>query len=192
MGGKNAIRAPEEAPRQHRRFRLLWHIFERLLRQLRTAHETAMYRSCRRLACGCQDQVSRPHSPVKRLGLIRGFIRGASTHRWRWSHASLGIRADICRSVDDFDRCASHSPIISAVSEGGRGGFRQPLWMQRELWEPGTMPPGMRARLLRHYTFMHYGIQKDYQGATSNVGSSKDVIEEGARIYSQGVCGMSR
>ena len=54
------------------------------------------------------------------------------------------------------------------------------------------MPPGMRARLLRHYTFMHYGIQKDYQGATSNVGSSKDVIEEGARIYSQGVCGMSR
>ena len=70
--------------------------------------------------------------------------------------------------------------------------FWQPLWMQRELWEPGTMPPGMRARLLRHYTFMHYGIQKDYQGATSNVGSSKDVIEEGARIYSQGVCGMSR
>jgi hypothetical protein len=27
------------------------------------------------------------------------------------------------------------------------------------------MPPGMQARLLRHYTFLHYGVQKDYQGA---------------------------
>ena len=39
--------------------------------------------------------------------------------------------------------------------------YWQPLWMQRELWGPGTMPPGMRARLLRHYTFMHFGIHGD-------------------------------
>ena len=63
--------------------------------------------------------------------------------------------------------------------------YWQPLWMQRELWGPGTMPPGMRARLLRHYTFMHYGIQKEYQGATSTAGNSKEVVEEGAKIYSQ-------
>lgn len=63
--------------------------------------------------------------------------------------------------------------------------YWQPLWMQRELWGPGTMPPGMRARLLRHYTFMHYGIQKEYQGATSTAGNAKEVLEEGAKLYSQ-------
>ena len=63
--------------------------------------------------------------------------------------------------------------------------YWQPLWMQRELWGPGTMPPGMRARLLRHYTFMHYGIQNEYQGAKSTVGNAKKVLEEGAKIYSQ-------
>jgi mono/diheme cytochrome c family protein len=63
--------------------------------------------------------------------------------------------------------------------------YWQPLWMQRELWGPGNMPPGMRARLLRHYTFMHYGIQKEYQGATSTVGDAKEVLEEGAKLYSQ-------
>jgi mono/diheme cytochrome c family protein len=63
--------------------------------------------------------------------------------------------------------------------------YWQPLWMQRELWGPGTLPPGTRARLLRHYTFMHYGVQKEYQGAQSTVGNAKEAIEEGAKIYSQ-------
>jgi mono/diheme cytochrome c family protein len=67
--------------------------------------------------------------------------------------------------------------------------FWQPLWMQRELWGPGTMPPGMRARLLRHYTFMHYGVQKEYLGAKSTVGNQKEVLEEGAKIYSQRCAG---
>jgi mono/diheme cytochrome c family protein len=65
--------------------------------------------------------------------------------------------------------------------------YWQPLWMQRE--GPGTMPPGMRARLLRHYTFMHYGIQNEYQGAKSTVGNAKEVLEEGAKIYSQRCAG---
>jgi mono/diheme cytochrome c family protein len=63
--------------------------------------------------------------------------------------------------------------------------YWQPLWMQRELWGPGNMPPGMRARLLRHYTFMHYGVQKDYQGAKSAVPSSKEAIAAGARLYGE-------
>ena len=67
--------------------------------------------------------------------------------------------------------------------------YWQPLWMQRELWGPGTMPPGMRARLLRHYTFMHYGIQNEYQGAKSTVGNAKEVLEEGAKLYSQRCAG---
>jgi mono/diheme cytochrome c family protein len=63
--------------------------------------------------------------------------------------------------------------------------YWQPLWMQRELWGPGTMPPGMRARLLRQYTFMHFGTQSEYQGAKSTIASTKDSIETGAKLYAQ-------
>jgi mono/diheme cytochrome c family protein len=55
--------------------------------------------------------------------------------------------------------------------------------MQRELWGPGTMPPGMQARVLRHYTFMQYGVQPEYQGAKSTVGSGENVLKEGAKLY---------
>src|SRR5581483_6656253 len=81
--------------------------------------------------------------------------------------------------------------VIGAAQSGVRPAaergvdYWQPLWMQRELWGPGTMPPGMRARLLRHYTFMHFGVQKEYQGAKSTVGGSKEAIEAGARLYAE-------
>src|SRR5262249_52849822 len=61
--------------------------------------------------------------------------------------------------------------------------YWQPLWMQRELWGPGIMPPGMRARLLRHFTYMQYGVQPEYQGAKSTVGGDKSVIGDGATLY---------
>ena len=57
--------------------------------------------------------------------------------------------------------------------------------MQRELWGPGNMPPGMRARLLRQTTYMQYGVQKDYQGAKSTVGNSKETIEAGGKLYGE-------
>ena len=63
--------------------------------------------------------------------------------------------------------------------------YWQPLWMQRELWGPGQMPPGMRARLLRHSTFTQFGVQKEYQGARSTVASTPPVIQEGGRLYAQ-------
>ena len=63
--------------------------------------------------------------------------------------------------------------------------FWQPLWMQRELWGPGKIPPGMRARLLRHTTYMQYGVQKEYQGARSTVGSTSEVTAAGGELYAQ-------
>jgi len=54
--------------------------------------------------------------------------------------------------------------------------------MQRELWGPGNMPPGMRARLLRQTTYLQYGVQKDYQGAKSTVGNSRETIEAGGKL----------
>jgi len=63
--------------------------------------------------------------------------------------------------------------------------FWQPLWMQRELWGPGKMPPGMRARLLRHMTYMDFGVQKEYQGARSTVGRTPEVTAAGGALYAR-------
>jgi len=55
--------------------------------------------------------------------------------------------------------------------------------MVRELWGPGTMPKGMMVRLLRHTTFMQYGVPKEYQGAQSNVPSGSETITAGGKLY---------
>lgn len=47
------------------------------------------------------------------------------------------------------------------------------------------MPPGMRARLLRQYTFMNYGVQPEYQGAKSTISNGKETIAAGAIVYAQ-------
>jgi mono/diheme cytochrome c family protein len=76
---------------------------------------------------------------------------------------------------------AGQSPLAQAPSVD----YWQPLWMQRELWGPGNMPPGMRARLLRQSTYMQYGVQKVYEGAKSTVGNSKETIEAGGKLYGE-------
>ena len=63
--------------------------------------------------------------------------------------------------------------------------YWQPLWMQRELWGPGEMPAGMRARLLRHTTFVHYGVPREYQGARSTVGNTAEAIDAGRKLYAE-------
>ena len=40
--------------------------------------------------------------------------------------------------------------------------YWQPDWMVRELWGPGSMPKSMMVRLLRHTTYMQYGVPKSY------------------------------
>jgi mono/diheme cytochrome c family protein len=67
----------------------------------------------------------------------------------------------------------------------GRGGvdYWQPDWMVRELWGPGRMPKGMMTRILRHTTYMQYGVPKDYEGATSTARPGPETTAAGARLY---------
>src|SRR5262249_6353572 len=61
--------------------------------------------------------------------------------------------------------------------------YWQPDWMVRELWGPGTMPKGMMVRVLRHTTFMQFGVPKAYQGAKSNVTPGSESITVGGILY---------
>jgi len=58
-----------------------------------------------------------------------------------------------------------------------------PQWMERELWGPNKMSPGMRARMLRHSAYMNKGVPTAYAGAESTVAATPDIIKFGARLY---------
>jgi mono/diheme cytochrome c family protein len=63
--------------------------------------------------------------------------------------------------------------------------YWQPDWMVRELWGPGRMPRGMMVRLLRHTTFMQYGVPKQYAGRQSTVPAGPETIAQGRKIYAE-------
>jgi len=63
--------------------------------------------------------------------------------------------------------------------------YWQPDWMVRELWGPGNMPKGMTVRLLRHTTYMQYGVPKGYEDAKSTVPPGPQTIAAGNKLYAQ-------
>ena len=67
--------------------------------------------------------------------------------------------------------------------------YWQPDWMVKELWGPGRMPKGLMVRLLRHTTYMQYGVPADYDGAKSSVAASPETTAAGARLYAQNCAG---
>lgn len=63
--------------------------------------------------------------------------------------------------------------------------YWQPDWMVRELWGPGSMPKGMMVRLLRHTTFIQYGVPKDYEGSKSAVAPGPQTIAAGGKVFAE-------
>lgn len=61
--------------------------------------------------------------------------------------------------------------------------YWQPDWMVRELWGPGQMPKGMVVRLLRHTTYMQFGVPSEYAGAKSTVASGPETVAVGRKLY---------
>jgi mono/diheme cytochrome c family protein len=61
--------------------------------------------------------------------------------------------------------------------------YWQPDWMVRKLWGPGSMPKSMMVRLLRHTTYMQYGVPKSYEGAKSAVPAGSHTIAAGSKLY---------
>lgn len=60
-----------------------------------------------------------------------------------------------------------------------------PNWMQRDMWGPGRMDPGMRHRMARHWTFMHQGIPASYRGARNPFAPDAKTIDQGRALYQE-------
>lgn len=107
---------------------------------------------------------------LKRAALTRGVVAGLLA-------ASLSLAG--ASGLDAQDAGTPPSPPRGGVD------YWQPDWMVRELWGPGRMPKGMMTRLLRHTTYMNYGVPPEYEGARSALAPSKEAMEEGGRTYAR-------
>jgi mono/diheme cytochrome c family protein len=81
-------------------------------------------------------------------------------------------------------------PASDAGAQGGsrmaRGpDFWQPGWMHHYMWGPQSTDPDMRARMQRHWTYMHTSIPSDYLGARSTVKNTVENIAAGGALYAE-------
>lgn len=67
----------------------------------------------------------------------------------------------------------------------GKVDYWQPQWMQRQLWGPGRMPKGMQVRLLRHWTYVNYGVPPAYQNARSDNERTSTTVLQGGQLYAK-------
>lgn len=77
------------------------------------------------------------------------------------------------------------SQVTPGTSSPRAFDYWQPDWMVRELWGPGRMPKSMMVRLLRHTTYIQFGVPDEFAGAKSNVALGPAAIAAGGRIYTQ-------
>lgn len=88
-------------------------------------------------------------------------------------------------AVASFTAMAAFAQMPGPQSHPRGFDYWQPDWMVKELWGPGRMPKGMMTRLLRHTTYMHYGVPVEYDGARSSVTPSAQTTAAGAAIYAR-------
>jgi len=64
--------------------------------------------------------------------------------------------------------------------------FWSPGWMNRGMWRGGRgANSDVRARMRRHWTFMHYGIPAEYRGAKSPLEPTDADTEKGGALYAE-------
>ncbi len=98
------------------------------------------------------------------------------------------VLALLCAAALGGAALAQQTPAPPAQPPSGAGprsgvDYWQPDWMVKELWGPGRMPKGMMTRLLRHTTYMHYGVPPEYEGVKSTVQPSPQTTAAGAAVY---------
>lgn len=102
----------------------------------------------------------------------------------RWLKSVPPMMPDHRLAINEIDALAAF--IMSLRRPERAFHYWQPDWMVRELWGPGKMPKGMMVRLLRHTTYMQYGVPKSYSGASSTVsGTTAESTTAGAALYAK-------
>jgi mono/diheme cytochrome c family protein len=59
------------------------------------------------------------------------------------------------------------------------------IWRPRYEWGRYIQSPSLRARMQRHYTYMHSGVPRMYRGKVSPLAATPETIDRGRRQYKQ-------
>lgn len=73
----------------------------------------------------------------------------------------------------------------AAAEPPGPGDMWNPHWMQRQIWGPRDLEPAVKARMSRHWTFMHQGIPEEYLRASNPLPQTEATVREGRALYMQ-------
>ena len=60
-----------------------------------------------------------------------------------------------------------------------------PGWTDRGMWGPGMMGPRMSQRMMRHRTYMQFGVPSEYRGQRNPLPMTQDTVREGGAIYAK-------
>ena len=89
--------------------------------------------------------------------------------------------AAVAALVLNLNGAVAQSP--DQAPHSGQWDMWNPNWMQRDMWGPGMMGPGMKQRMARHWTFMHQGIPIVYRAARNPLSADAKTISEGRALY---------
>ena len=83
---------------------------------------------------------------------------------------------------------ASHFVTNPARAQPGpqahdRTDFWHPGWMRRHMWGRKDIGREVRARMQRHWTFMHGSIPSAYEDARSTVEPTRQNVQAGGKLY---------
>jgi hypothetical protein len=79
-----------------------------------------------------------------------------------------------------LNSAAAQSPDQGPVLD--RWDMWNPNWMQRDMWAPGQMGPGVRQRVIRHWTFIHQGTPAENRNARNPFAPDAETISEGRAL----------
>ena len=113
---------------------------------------------------------------------------GAFLTRTATARAAGLLHATVLCMLAAFGAVAQDTPGGERRPRGGVD-YWQPDWMVRELWGPDRMPKGMVTRMLRHSTYMNFGVPPEYEGARSALAPSREAMEAGGRTYARECAG---
>lgn len=64
-----------------------------------------------------------------------------------------------------------------------RNDMWDPFWIQRDMWAPRQLSPGISKRMMRHWTFIHQGIPSTYRAARNPLLPDAETISDGRLLY---------
>lgn len=95
----------------------------------------------------------------------------------------IGVAAIVLLPVSALG--AGPPPAVNSAAPIAAVQIAADPWKPMHLWGGSISSPSARARMRRHWTYMHSGVPPSYRGKTSPLTQTADVIDRGRLLYTE-------